>query len=159
MIKKTTFAVLALGAALGTTLGVAHAQHGPGFWRHDPLLAGVTLTDAQQQKIDALNKSDRHANKSLFQQVRAIDKKIDAALLTPGPVSEANLAPLVQQKAALMAQLDSARLSQEIAVRNLLTDDQLAIAAATRAKLDSLREQERALHAASATPSAAPAGN
>ncbi len=158
MIKKTTLAALSLGAMLGVaTLGTARAEHGAGFWHHDPLFAGVTLTDAQQQKIDALRKADRQANKGLFEQVRAINKKIDAALLAPGPVSEANLAPLVQQKAALMAQLDSAHLSQEIAARNLLTDDQIAIAASTKAKLESLREQEHALHAAGNAP--APSGN
>ncbi len=156
--RKTLFAAtLACMAAAGTS-GTALAQPGPGpdGWHHgSSLLDGITLTDSQKTSLQALMKAGRADTRSLHEQMRAIHEKIDATLLSSGSVTEATLAPLVQQQEALMQQMDAKHLSDEIAIRNLLTADQIAKASATHAQLAALHDQEHALRA-SADPSAAP---
>ncbi|MBE7210267.1 MAG: periplasmic heavy metal sensor [Gluconacetobacter diazotrophicus] len=131
----------------------AMAQPGPGHFRHGggPLLEGVTLSDAQQNKVDALRQAGRTQNRATFEQLRAVHEQIDAALLGSGSVTEATLAPLLQQQEALQDRLEQARLTEQLAIRNILTPDQLGTAAATHAKLASLHDQEHALMARNAT--------
>lgn len=157
MANKNIIATVALAGVFGgTMLAPAHAQRGPGGWHHDPLLEGVTLTSAQQTQVAALRKSNWQADRTLFDQLHAIQEKIDAALLASGTVTEASVAPLLQQKEAVQQQLDAARLAEQVAVRNLLTDAQVSAASANHAQMESLHAQERALHAQGQGPDAPP---
>lgn len=138
----------------------AQAQPGPGFhggFHHESLLEGVTLTDAQQTQVHALRKASWQATRPIMQQLHAVQEQIDSALLSSGTVTEANLAPLVQQKESLMQQLDAQHVSEQIAVRNLLTADQIAQASTSHAKLEALHAQEMTLRRQNA-PAGAPAG-
>ncbi len=162
MLKRNFITAGMLAGLLAPLLAntVAHAQPGPGFhggFHHDSLLEGVTLTDAQQTQVHALRKAGWQATKPIMQQLHAVQEQIDTALLASGTVTEANLAPLVQQKESLMQQLDAQHVSEQIAVRNLLTADQIAQASASHAKLEALHAQEMSLRRQNA-PAAAPAG-
>lgn len=145
-------AVLLAGIFAGL-VGTAHAQPGPGGFHHgDPMLDGVTLTDTQQTQLHALMKAGHADDKALFEQMRAIHDKIDATLLGTASVTAADLTPLVQQQEAVMQQLDAKRITQQIAVRNLLTADQISQASATHTKMAALHAQEQALHAGNDMP-------
>ncbi len=144
--RKLLFALATTGA-LGAGLAPAMAQHGggPGGWHHgSPLLEGVTLTDDQKSKLHALMKSE-HGPNSLFAQLRAAHEQIDSAILGSGTVSEASLQPLVQQEVSLMQQVEAQRVSNELAIRNMLTPAQLATASSTHAQMEALHQQEHAL--------------
>jgi Spy/CpxP family protein refolding chaperone len=77
--------------------------------------------------------------------MRGVHEQIMARLLSPGSVSEADLAPLVQQEQALRAQMDEQRLARALAVRQVLTPQQLAEAAAKHQQIESLHQQEHQL--------------
>ncbi len=132
-----------------TAIGVggvqARAQGRPGF-HHAALLEGVSLTDAQQTQVHALHKAAWQDEKTLRQQLHAVQEQIDSTLLSSGSVTQADLATLAQQRESVMQQLDARRLTEQLAIRNLLTADQIAQAASTHAKLAALRSQEMALH-------------
>lgn len=156
LIRKTILAAAA-GAIIGTgTMGTGLAQPGPGGpggWHHGPgLLDGVTLTDDQKTRLQALMKAGREDRGSLHEQLHAVREKIDSTLLSSGDVTAAMLAPLVQQQEALMQQLDAKQLSDEIAIRNMLTAAQIAQASSAHAQLVSLHAQERALHQSQGAP-------
>ncbi|NPD69485.1 periplasmic heavy metal sensor [Lichenicola cladoniae] len=154
-----TFKIIAAAAVLGVaSAGAAFAQPGhgggPGGWHHgDGLLDGVTLTDTQKTKVHALMKAEHQDSKSLRDQIHAIHEQIETTLLSAGDVTEATIAPLEQQETSLMQQLGAKHVASEIAVRNLLTSDQIAKAASIHAQLTALHDQEHALHQAGETPS------
>lgn len=157
MFTKKTFLAAAAVAVMGAgTMGAGLAQPGPGGpggWHHGPgLLEGVTLTDDQKSKLDALMKASHADLRSLHEQMHAIREKIDSTLLSSGDVTATTLAPLVQQQEALMQQLDAKQLSDEIAIRNMLTAAQIAQASSAHAELVSLHAQERALRQSQGAP-------
>ena len=161
--RKLLFAlatsVLATAGTVGAGLAPAMAQHGggPGGWHHgSPLLEGVTLTDDQKTKLHALMKSE-HGPNSLSAQLRAVHQQIDGAILSNGTVSEASLQPLVQQEVSLMQQVEAQRVSNELAIRNMLTPSQLATASSTHAQMTALHQQEHALMSAGDTAQPQPA--
>ena len=147
MLSRKLLLALATIGTMGAGLAPAMAQPGggPGGWHHgSPLLEGVTLTDDQKAKVHALMKSE-HGPGSLFAQLRAVHEQIDGAILSSGTVSEASLQPLVQQETSLMQQVEAQRVSNELAIRNMLTPAQLATASSTHAQMASLHQQEHAL--------------
>jgi hypothetical protein len=103
--------------------------------------------------VHALMKAEHQDSKSLRDQLRAVHEQIETTLLSAGDVTEATIAPLEQQEASLMQQLGAKHVANEIAVRNLLTSDQIAKAASIHAQLTALHDQEHALHQAGETPS------
>ncbi len=144
--RKLLFALATLGT-VGAGSVPAMAQHGggPGGWHHgSPLLEGVTLTDDQTTKLHALMQS-QHGPDSLHAQLRAVHGQIDDAILSGGTVSEASLQPLVQQEVSLMQQVEAQRISNELAIRSMLTPAQLATASSTHAQMEALHQQEHAL--------------
>jgi Spy/CpxP family protein refolding chaperone len=131
-------------AVLGGS-GTAFAQswheghHGAEFLR------GVTLTDAQKDQIRGIEQAGWTQAKAGFEQMRGVHEQLMQRLLSPGSVSEADLAPLVQQEAQLRAQLDQQRLARELEIRQVLTPQQLAEAASKHQQLESLHQQEHAV--------------
>jgi len=164
MLSKTTLLAAALTAGLASA---ALAQPGPppgpggwhGGWHGGGMLDGVTLTDSQKTQLHTLMKTSRQNGHAVGEQMRQVHEKIDALLFSTGSVTEAQLAPLLQQEASLMQQIEQQHIENELAVRNLLTPDQLSKAASTHSRLVALHEQERALrgHPGDMPPPDAPA--
>lgn len=160
--RKTLLAAALIGAMGAVPIGLARtaaAQNGPGpgGWHHGGgLLDGVTLTDNQKTALHALMTAEHQDTASLRTQLHAIHNQIETALLSSGDVTEATLAPMQQQQESLMQQLDAKHLSTQIAIRNLLTSDQIAKAASTHTQMVALRQQERALHGNGDAPPDAP---
>lgn len=152
--KKTVFAAALIGVLGAGTTTAAFAQPGPGGWHGGGggggLLDGITLTSSQQTAMHALMEAGHQQMQTLHTQLRAIHEQIDTTLLSSGTVTAAMLAPLVQQQESLMQQVDARHISDQIAIHNLLTADQLARASATHAQLAALRQQEHALRASNA---------
>lgn len=158
LTRKTFLTAIAIAGLTAATVPAAVAQPGPGGWHHGSvLLDGVTLTDSQTTRLHALMQAGRADSQSLRDQIRTVHEQIDTALLSSGTVTEATLAPLLLQQEALAQQLDAKRLSSQVAIRNLLTPDQMAAAASMHAKLVSLHEQEHALRQQDAGASSGPA--
>lgn len=93
---------------------------GPGMMMDRMLLNGITLTDAQQQKLQALRDADRQqaesqrdAQRADFDALRAAREKGDSAAVK-------------QLMDAQRAKMDARRDQQVTAIRALLTSDQYA---------------------------------
>lgn len=118
---------------------------GHGFHRGDDFLRGVSLTDAQREQVRQIEQAGWAQAKGGFEQMRSLHEQIMARLLAPGSVTEADLAPLVQQEQTLRAQEDEQRLARALQVRQILTPQQLAEAASRHQQLENLHEQKHQL--------------
>jgi Spy/CpxP family protein refolding chaperone len=137
---------LLLAASLLVAGGAALADPGGhGFHHGEEFLRGVSLTDAQREQVRQIEQAGWTQAKSGFEQMRSVHEQIMSRLLSPGSVSEADLAPLVQQEQALRAQMDERRLTAALQIRQVLTPQQLAEAAAKHQQIESLHEQEHQL--------------
>ncbi len=143
LTTRLTLAGLLLGCA-----AIGAQARGPGGWgAADHVFASVPFTAAQQQQVDAIMQASRTQTAPLRAQMRSLAEQISALLLSPGNVTEVQLAPLVQQREAVRQQLDAQAVDDQLAVRALLSGAQLAQAASIQAQLSSLRDQEHAIRA------------
>ena len=146
-MKFKHLALVAATAGL-LTLGVARAQPSEhGGWHHDGLeiLHGLDLTDAQKAEAHKIAKANWAQMKPIMEQMHGIHEQMVTKLTSPGAVTEADLAPLVQQEETLRSQIDTSRLSTVLQIRGLLTPAQLEKAASVHQQLEALHEQERAV--------------
>lgn len=144
----------ALLAGLIGTAGVAGAQewggrHHHGFGGPDgspfAMLHALSLTDAQKTQVHAAMQAGHQASASARTQMRAIEAQIRSKLEASGSVTMADVAPLLQQKEQLMAQLDQQRMATILQVRAVLTPAQISRAASIETQMESLHAQERAV--------------
>ncbi len=120
------------------------------------LLKSANLTDAQKTQVHAIFKARRASRKAEFQQLKAAREAIAAKLTSTGPVAASDLASSVSTITQLRTQMANERIEDAIAIRNLLTPAQLAQVSATKAKMDSIHAEMKALwgHGASDAPPA-----
>jgi Spy/CpxP family protein refolding chaperone len=152
--KRMNMKNIALAAAL--TLASAGAANAAG-WHGDmaggphggymELLRGVTLTDAQKTQMHAIMKSGWASARPTMEQMHAIHEQIATLLTSSGSVAKDQVNALVRQEDRLRLQMDEARMGQFLAIRNLLTSEQLAQAASTHQQMEALHAQEHALMA------------
>lgn len=109
------------------------------------LLKTANLTDAQKQQIHTIFKNRRASRKAEFQQLKAAREAIAAKFTSTGPVAASDLSSSVSTITGLHAQMINERIQDAIAIRNVLTPAQLAQISATKAKLDSIRAEMKAL--------------
>jgi Spy/CpxP family protein refolding chaperone len=90
------------------------------------------LSDAQQQQVDAIMSSDRTAVHDTLDQLKAANESLASALLADAAPTADSLASLTDQIGTLRSALASQQLQTALAVRALLTPEQVAAAAARR---------------------------
>ncbi|GAN54105.1 Spy/CpxP family protein refolding chaperone [Tanticharoenia sakaeratensis] len=125
-----------------------HGGPGGGMGGHHgmmPMLPGVKLTDQQKSQMHAIFEADHGNGHGDWKQEKAIDSQIGDLLLQGGKIDRARLAGLIHQKDVIEEAHEQAWIDSAIKVHDILTPEQLSDARATRAKLDSLREQMHAL--------------
>ena len=107
---------------------------GPGF--PPPLIDELGLTADQQTQIKALEEAARAAGRASLDKLKPLEEKL-RALAAGSAFNEAEAREILNQKAAVMTELELIRLRTRVAVRNVLTDEQ-------RAKLDAFEAQRPA---------------
>jgi Spy/CpxP family protein refolding chaperone len=140
--------------------GGFHKMHRGGDMLGMPLpllMHTANLTDAQKQQIRTIFENRREARQAEVQQLKAAKEAIAAKYLSSGSVAASDLAPSVATITQLHDQMTNERVQDAIAIRNVLTPAQLAQVSATKAKLDSIHAEMKALWAqsgssASSTP-------
>jgi periplasmic protein CpxP/Spy len=105
------------------------------------LLKSANLTEAQRQQVREIMKSEHQQMKSVHQQVEAIHEQLADKLLSPGKVTAAELAPLEQKAYRYQQQIDQSMVDTALAIRNVLTSDQLNHLAQVHKQLQSLHSQ------------------
>ena len=141
--------ILSAAAALALTasLAVAHegGHGGPGMGEGMEILHSLNLTDSQKEQVHGIEKTAWAQARPIMTQMRAVHEQLANALLTPGPVTADQLAPMVTQEEQLRAQMDQMHLSTVLQIRALLTPEQITQAATMHQKLAALHDQEHAV--------------
>ncbi len=117
------------------------------------LLKTANLTDAQKQQIHTIFESRHAARKTEIEQLKAAKEAIAAKFTSTGTVAASDLSSSVATITQLQAQMTNEQIQDAIAIRNVLTPAQLAQISATKAKLDSIHAEMKALWAQSGNPS------
>jgi Spy/CpxP family protein refolding chaperone len=109
------------------------------------VLKGVDLTDAQEKQVHEIMAAHRATFRTLFSQLQAAHKDVADKLFAPGNVQAADLTPEMQRVAQLRAQLMQEGLQVALAVRAVLTPEQLAKAAEIKDRMRALHTEMRGL--------------
>ena len=166
MVSKLSRGIVPVVMAITLVLAVAHVASsnwgggGPmgyhGFRGHGGgmsalgvplplLLKSANLTDAQKTQIHAIFKARRASRKAEFQQLKAAKQAIAAKFTSTGSVAASDLSSSVSTITQIHDQMTNERIQDAIAIRNVLTPAQLAQISATKAKLDSIHAEMKAL--------------
>ena len=134
-------------AAQGMGMGMGHGggmmgMHGSPFMM---LLKSANLNASQQQQVQLILNSDRAKMEGIHKQLFALHEQISAKLFSAGAVTSADLKPLVQQASRLESELNQNMADTAIAIRNVLTADQIKHLAEVQQKLHSLHAQMQGL--------------
>jgi Spy/CpxP family protein refolding chaperone len=108
-------------------------------------LKQANLTSDQQTQVHQIMAANFTQAQPLLQQLHTVHDQIADKLLSTGPVSAADIAPLQNQESQIHQQLDQQMLASALQIRALLTPEQLARVADLHTKLKALREQIHAL--------------
>jgi Spy/CpxP family protein refolding chaperone len=117
------------------------------------LLKTANLSDAQKQQIHTIFESRRAARQTEIQQLKAAKEAIAAKFTSTGTVAASDLSSSVATITQLHDQMTNEQIQDAIAIRNVLTPAQLTQISATKAKLDQIHAEMKALWADSASSS------
>ena len=148
-----------IGVALLATISLAGfgsvALAGPGRGGHGHmdgpvllspfLLKSANLSSDQETTLKQIRSQYRDNFKTLFTQLQTANQALNAKLLSQGQVAAADVAPLMNSVEQVRQQMAQQRLNEALAVRNVLTSDQIAKIASVSAQLQSLHSQMRSL--------------
>lgn len=106
------------------------------------LLRPDGLSDAQEAQVHDIMEGDRDAVHAAMDKLRDANEALSQALLASEAPSAESLATLGEQIGALREQLVAQQVQTALAVRAILTPEQLADAAARRDRLANRRERD-----------------
>jgi Spy/CpxP family protein refolding chaperone len=109
------------------------------------LLQASGLSEEQRKQAHEIMMSRRATLDELFDRLRTLNDQLAAKLLAPGTLTEQDLAPLVQEIAGARESLIQDGIKAALAVRNLLTPEQLGKASDTHKRLEELEAERREL--------------
>lgn len=109
------------------------------------LLRGARLTPDQQARVREILTAHRPALKGLADQLRQVQDELADKMFAAGAVQAADLQAVLQRIGQLRDQLLQESAQTAVEVRALLTPEQLAQAAAVKARMAALRGEMRQL--------------
>jgi hypothetical protein len=146
MIRKLILAMLLVAGGLGASRAAAQAYHGGPPGSHERVAMTpfeAVLSPEQKQALLSMVKADQTKLQSLHQRLHQAREALIEKLLSPDvPVDVSK--EVAELKAAQAAMTDE-HVAIALAVRKLLSPQQLKDAAAFHAKLEDLHRQEAAL--------------
>ena len=123
-----------------------HGPGGPGGPDGPPFrLLVAQMTPDRRVQVRQIMRAERVQMRQIMKSLRDAHEELADKSLAPGALTAADLAPTTQKIAALHQQLLDQGVQLMLKIRALATPDQIAKAQVTKQKLDSLREQMRAL--------------
>ena len=109
------------------------------------LIRRSDLTPDQQTRIRTIVAANHRSLRALFDALRTAQDDLVGKLLAPGPLDAKDLAAQTDRIVQLRQQLMQQGLTTALAVRAVLTPEQLAKAAQTKDRLQKLRAEMRGL--------------
>jgi len=143
------FAVVRTAPSQGEMMGgppMGRMGHGdsPAMMLH-MILKNAGLTPDQQTQVRKIMEDDHHQLHALFTQLQAANSQLADKLFGPGAVQAADLTPQVQKVTQLRQQLMEQGVKTALAVRAVLTPDQLAKVRQMKDRIDQLQAEMRTL--------------
>lgn len=117
------------------------------------LLRTANLTDSQKQQIHAIFEARHASRKAEREQLKAAKEAIGAKFLSSGTVAASDMSSSVATITQLQDQMTNEQIQDAVSIRNVLTSAQIAQIAATKAKLDAIHAEMKALWAQSGSNS------
>jgi Spy/CpxP family protein refolding chaperone len=123
--------------------GMGHHMHamGGGDSHFMMLLRSANLTPQQHAQVRQILKSEKQQMNSFYAGFHAVHEQLAAKLLAPGAVTAVDLAPLEQKASKYQQQIGRNMIETALAIRNVLTPEQIARLAQVHQQLQSLHEQ------------------
>lgn len=109
------------------------------------MLKGADLTAEQDKQVQEIMAAHRQTFRTLSSQLRAASDEMTNKLFAPGEVKAEDLTPLVQKIGQLREQLTQEGLKVALAVRGVLTPEQLGKAAQLKERMQALRTEMKGL--------------
>lgn len=157
--KMLTSLVVASGLSFGA-VGAAFAQpapppppppshhprmFGPGAGPMGMIFQGVKLTKEQKQKMRDIMVAARKEEDKNRDNMKAIHDQMATALLSSGKVTAESLQPILDKQATLEKTIKATHVKTILALRDVLTPEQLAKAKVRYTKIKSIKEQMKEL--------------
>jgi Spy/CpxP family protein refolding chaperone len=118
---------------------------GPGFMFPFMILKKLDLTPEQESRIQEIITAQQGTLKSLFKQLETAHEQVATKFFAPGSLSPTDLAQQTQSISQLREQLMNEGLKAALAIRNVLTPEQLTKAAQLQEKMRAMRAEMRQL--------------
>jgi Spy/CpxP family protein refolding chaperone len=142
-LRQTLIAATAMCALAASGVALAQPMDGHHHGMEGmEILHALNLTDAQKSQVHETEHAAWNQAKPIMAEMHAVHEQMAAALTVAGPVTADQLAPMMQKEEQLQSQLDQIHVNAIVAVRNLLTPEQVAQAASLHQKLAALHDQE-----------------
>lgn len=138
-------------AAPAPHVGMGHMGMGHMGMMHEDgsafmmLLRSADLTPAQRGQVRDILQSQHAQMTSAHREFEAVHEQLAAKLLSPGAVTAADVEPLEQKAFRCQKQIDQSMIDTAIAIRNVLTPEQLTRLSEVHRKLENLHAQIRSL--------------
>ncbi len=123
--------------------GMMHGD-GPGMMLR-MALKQADLTAEQQNQVRKIMEADHQTLRTLFTQLQTANNQLADKLFGPGAVQAADLTPQVQQITHLRQQLMEQGVKTALAIRAVLTPQQLAKVSQTKDRIEKLQAEMRSL--------------
>ena len=149
LLSLLAFAALGAGPLWAQPMGgppMGRMGHGdsPAMMLH-MVLKRADLTPDQQNQVRKIMDDDHQQLRALFAKLQAANNQLADKLFGPGTVTAADVAPQVQQVTQLRQQLMEQGVKTALAVRAVLTPDQLAKVRQMKDRIDQLQTEMRTL--------------
>ena len=129
---------------MGSPMGRMMREDGPAIMLR-MVLKQANLTSDQQNKVHQIMDADHQQLRALFTRLQTANSQLAAKLFAPGTVQSADLAPQVQQITQLRQQLMEQGVKTALAIRAVLTPEQLARVAQVKDRVEKLQNEMRAI--------------
>lgn len=127
-------------------MGGPHMMFGDGPGIMLPLvLRHANLTSDQQAQVHKIMDAERQNLQALFKQLQAANDQLADKLFAPGAVQASELTPQVQQITQLRQQLMEQGLKTALAIRAVLTPEQLAKVSQLKDRMQKLQSEMRSV--------------
>lgn len=146
MLLATLSAAPLRAQPMGPPMG-GHMMHGgdsPAMMLH-LVLKQADLTPDQQAQVRKIMDAEHQNLRTLFAQLQAANNQLADKLFAPGAVQATDLTPQVQQITQLREQLMQQGVKTALAIRAVLTPQQLAKVAQTKDRLEKLQAEMRSI--------------
>lgn len=109
------------------------------------VLRHANLTADQQAQVHTIMEADRQSLQALFKQLQTANDQLADKLFAPGAVQATDLTPQVQQVTQLRQQLMEHGLKTALAIRAVLTPEQLAKVSQLKDRMEKLQAEMRSV--------------